>query len=72
VSPSATAIVSIAEAMPAARAVVGRMSGQKSQDLLNEHARNGSRLKAFTWTDVKGRIGPGSVEGMLSTFERVE
>lgn len=50
----------------------GRMSGQKLQDLLNEHARQGWRLKAITSTDVKGRIGPGSVEGMLLTFERVE
>lgn len=50
----------------------GRMSGEKLQDLLNEHARQGWRLKAITSTDVKGRIGPGSVEGMLLTFERVE
>ena len=50
----------------------GRMSGQKLQDLLNEHAGQGWRLKAITSTDVKGRIGPGSVEGMLLTFERVE
>ena len=52
--------------------VGGRISGQKLQDLLNEHAHQGWRLKAITSTDVKGRIGPGGVGGMLVTFERVE
>ncbi len=48
----------------------GRVSGAQLQDLLNEHARDGWRLKAITSTDVKGRVGPGSVEGLLLTFER--
>ena len=48
----------------------GRVSGPQLQDLLNEHARDGWRLKAITSTDVKGRVGPGGVEGMLLTFER--
>jgi len=52
--------------------VGGRMSGGQLEDLLNEHARQGWRLKAITSTEVKGRIGPGGVEGMLVTFERVE
>jgi hypothetical protein len=28
------------------------------------------QLKAITAVDVKGRIGPGGVEGLLITFER--
>ena len=48
------------------------MSGQRLEDLLNEHAREGWRLKAITSTEVKGRVGPGGVEGVLVTFERVE
>jgi hypothetical protein len=27
-------------------------------------------LKAITSADVKGRMGPGGVEGLLVTFER--
>ena len=50
----------------------GRMSGAKLEELLNEHARQGWRLKAITSTEVKGRLGPGGVEGMLVTFERGE
>ena len=50
----------------------GRMSGDKLQELLNEHARQGWRLRAITSTDIKGRIGPGGVEGLLVTFERDE
>jgi hypothetical protein len=50
----------------------GKMSGQKLEDLLNEHARQGWRLRAITSTEVKGRVGPGGVEGMLVTFERAE
>lgn len=48
----------------------GKMSGDKLEKLLNEHARQGWRLKTITAVDVKGRLGPGGVEGMLVTFER--
>ena len=48
----------------------GKMSGSKLEDVLNEHARKGWQLKAITSTEVKGRIGPGAVEGLLVTFER--
>jgi hypothetical protein len=48
----------------------GKMSGDKLEKLLNEHARQGWRLRAITTTDVKGRVGPGGVEGLLVTFER--
>jgi hypothetical protein len=54
------------------RMIGGKMSGQKLEDLLNEHARQGWRLRAITSTEVKGRVGPGGVEGMLVTFERAE
>jgi hypothetical protein len=48
----------------------GKMSGDKLEKILNEHARQGWRLKAITSADVKGRVGPGGVEGLLVTFER--
>ena len=48
----------------------GKMSGDKLEDVLNEHARQGWQLKAITSVQVKGRIGPGGVEGMLVTLER--
>ena len=48
----------------------GKMSGDKLERLLNEQARQGWRLKAITSADIKGRLGPGGVEGLLITFER--
>src|SRR3954452_25041496 len=48
----------------------GKMSGDKLEKTLNAHAREGWQIKAITSVDVKGRIGPGSVEGILVTFER--
>ena len=48
----------------------GKMSGDKLEKVLNQHAAQGWQLKAITSVDVKGRIGPGSVEGLLVTFER--
>jgi Domain of unknown function (DUF4177) len=48
----------------------GKMSADKLEGLLNEHARQGWQLKAITSADVKGRVGPGGVEGLLVTFER--
>jgi hypothetical protein len=49
----------------------GKMSGNRLQDLLNDHARQGWRLRAITSADIKGRVGPGGVEGLLITFERI-
>lgn len=49
----------------------GKMSGDKLEKILNEHAREGWQLKAITSTEVKGRVGPGGVDGLLVTFERV-
>ena len=48
----------------------GKLSADKLERLLNEHARQGWQVKALTTADVKGRIGPGSTEGLLVTFER--
>ncbi|MEE2034066.1 DUF4177 domain-containing protein [Rhodococcus chondri] len=48
----------------------GKMSGDRLEEILNEHARQGWQLKAITSTDIKGRLGPGGVEGLMITFER--
>jgi hypothetical protein len=48
----------------------GKMSGDKLEKVLNQHAHEGWQLKAITSVDIKGRIGPGSVEGVLVTLER--
>jgi len=48
----------------------GALSGEKLEEILNEEAREGWMLKSITHADVKGRIGPGAVEGLLLTFER--
>ena len=48
----------------------GKMSGDKLEDVLNEHAAQGWQLKAITSVEVRGRVGPGGVEGLLVTFER--
>jgi hypothetical protein len=48
----------------------GKMSGGKLENLLNEHAGQGWQLKAITAVEVKGRVGPGGVDGLLVTFER--
>ena len=47
-----------------------KMSGSKLQTLLNQHASQGWQLKTITAVDVKGRVGPGGVSGLLITFER--
>lgn len=48
----------------------GKMSGPKLQELLNTHAQQGWQMKTMTAVDVKGRVGPGGVGGLLVTFER--
>jgi len=48
----------------------GKMSADKLEKVLNQHAREGWQLKAITSVEVKGRIGPGGVEGVLVTLER--
>lgn len=46
----------------------GEMPGEK---VLDEHGCEGWQLTSVTSVEVKGRIGPGDVEGMPLTFERV-
>ena len=48
----------------------GKMSGDKLEKVLNQHSGEGWQLKAITSVEVKGRIGPGGVEGVLVTLER--
>lgn len=48
----------------------GKMSGKALQDVLNEHAEDGWQVKAVTAVEVKGRVGPGGVDGVLVTLER--
>jgi len=48
----------------------GKMSGDKLEKLLNDRAREGWQLRAITSVEVKGRVGPGGVDGLLITFER--
>jgi hypothetical protein len=38
--------------------------------LLNKEAGDGWQLRTITAADVKGRVGPGGVDGLLVTFER--
>ncbi|AGF73769.1 DUF4177 domain-containing protein [Corynebacterium halotolerans] len=47
-----------------------KMSGGKLEKILNEHAREGWRYKSMTNVSVKGRIGPGGVDGLVIVFER--
>jgi hypothetical protein len=48
----------------------GKLSGDKLEKLLNEHGREDWQLKSITPVEVKGRVGPGAVDGLLVTFGR--
>ena len=48
----------------------GALSGHRLEEILNDKAREGWMLKSITHADVKGRVGPGAVEGLIITFER--
>jgi hypothetical protein len=48
----------------------GKMSGAKLEKVLNDYAAQGWQLKTITTAEIKGRVGPGGVEGILITFER--
>jgi hypothetical protein len=48
----------------------GKLSDDKLEKLLNREARDGWQLRTITGADVKGRVGPGGVDGLLVTFER--
>ena len=47
-----------------------KISPDKLEKVLNEHAEDGWQVRAVTAADVKGRLGPGSTEGLLITLER--
>jgi predicted rRNA methylase YqxC with S4 and FtsJ domains len=47
-----------------------KISPDKLESVLNKHAKQGWQVKAVTAVDVKGRVGPGGVSGVLVTFER--
>jgi hypothetical protein len=48
----------------------GKMSGDKVEKVLNEHARQGWQLKTLTSVTVKGRIGPGGTDACLAPSMR--
>jgi len=48
----------------------GKLSGSKLEDVLNDHAQDGRQLRALTSVEIKGRVGPGAVDGVLVTLER--
>jgi hypothetical protein len=48
----------------------GKMSGEKLEKVLNEHGHQGWQLRSITAVEIKGRVGPGGVDGILVTFER--
>lgn len=48
----------------------GKISGDKLEDVLNEYGQQGWQLRTITAADVKGRVGPGGVDGLLITLER--
>jgi hypothetical protein len=58
-------VVQIREGM-----IGGKLSADKLEKVLNGEAGDGWQLRTITSADVKGRIGPGGVEGLLVTFER--
>lgn len=48
----------------------GKLSGQKLEKILNDHAGQGWRYKSMTSVEVKGRVGPGGVDGLVIVFEK--
>lgn len=48
----------------------GLLGGKKLEKILNDEAKDGWLYKSMTAADVKGRIGPGGVDGILIVFER--
>lgn len=48
----------------------GKLSGKKLEEILNDHAKKGWRYKSMTAVEVKGRVGPGGVDGLVIVFEK--
>ncbi len=47
-----------------------KQSGSHLEAALNKEGRQGWRAISIVKADIKGRIGPGGVEGLLVAFER--
>jgi hypothetical protein len=47
-----------------------KVSEDKLEKTLNEYAVQGWRCINITPTEVKGRVGPGGVGGLMVTFEK--
>ncbi|AWT26996.1 hypothetical protein Csp1_22460 [Corynebacterium provencense] len=62
---SGTLVVELREGL-----IGGKMSARKLEKELNRHAADGWRYKSLTSVDVKGRVGPGGVDGVIIVFER--
>ena len=60
-------VVQIREGM-----IGGKMSGDKLEKILNDQGKEGWQLRSITAVEVKGRVGPGGVDGVLVTFERAK
>jgi len=52
------------------RMIGSKQSGKELEATLNHHARQGWVVVSILKADVKGRIGPGGVEGLLVVFGR--
>ena len=50
----------------------GKMSGDKLEKILNDQGKEGWQLRSITAVEVRGRVGPGGVDGVLVTFERAK
>ncbi len=50
--------------------VGGKTPTADLQNLLNQRAYEGWTLKSTTSASVKGRLGPGSTDGLVLIFER--
>lgn len=48
----------------------GKQSAENLQNVLNEQARAGWKFRSMMSTDLKGRMGLGTTDGVLITFER--
>jgi hypothetical protein len=52
------------------RRIGGAQSAKDLQEALNDYGSKGWRAISIVGADIKGRIGPGAVEGLMVTFER--
>lgn len=48
----------------------GKQSSAALENVLNQQAQQGWKFKSMMASDIKGRLGIGSTDGVLITFER--